>query len=143
MHFELGANDPERAIKFYTKTFGWNISKWGGPQDYWLIETGSDKELGINGAIFKKPGPVGNLVNTIDVPNIDEYVKSVEKNGGKILVPKTVVPGVGYLVYFQDTEGNAFGMMQRDEHAAISGVKPFKKSTARKRKKTSKKSKNK
>ncbi len=119
VHFELGAVQPERAVEFYRKVFGWEITKWEGPQDYWLIMTGEEKEPGIDGGLAKRgdapfPQPV---TNTIDVPSVDEAIKKVEANGGEILVPKSPVPGVGWLSYFKDTEGNIFGMMEADESA--------------------------
>lgn len=57
VHFELSADNPDRAVKFYTKVFNWKIEKWAGPQDYWLITTGGEKEPGINGAIMQRSDP--------------------------------------------------------------------------------------
>ena len=70
IHFEISADDPQRAADFYTKIFGWEIKKWPGPQDYWLVTTGPNDKPGINGGLFKRQGPVGH-VNTIDVPSVD------------------------------------------------------------------------
>jgi predicted enzyme related to lactoylglutathione lyase len=42
VHFEIHAEDPERAASFYSELFGWKITKWDGPVDYWLVSTGSD-----------------------------------------------------------------------------------------------------
>jgi predicted enzyme related to lactoylglutathione lyase len=111
IHFEVSADDPDRASQFYENVFGWNIQKWGGPKDYRLISTGEDNQPGINGGIFKREGPV-NYVNTIDVPSVDEFVAKVTEHGGKEVVPKVTIPGVGDLVYCQDTEGNVFGILQ-------------------------------
>ncbi|MGZ4902073.1 MAG: VOC family protein, partial [Halobacteriota archaeon] len=41
MFFELPADDPKRAIAFYEKVFGWTITKWNAPMDYWLVTAGS------------------------------------------------------------------------------------------------------
>ena len=38
-------------------------------------------------------------------------------SGGSIALPKMPVPGVGWLAYFKDTEGNIFGAMQGDANA--------------------------
>ncbi len=114
-HFEIPADDPERAIKFYSKVFGWKIKKWEGPMDYWLVTTGSDKEPGINGAIMKKSDPAMGVVNSIDVTSVESFLKKVVAAGGKTIMPKTPIPGVGYFAYCQDTEGNMFGMMQSDK----------------------------
>jgi predicted enzyme related to lactoylglutathione lyase len=118
IHFEISANDPERAVKFYSDVFGWNIDKWGGPVDYWLISSESNNEPGINGAIFKHPGSVdANIINTIGVPSIEEFIQKIEENGGKVIRPKMAIPGIGYHAYCKDTEGNIFGIMQDDPSA--------------------------
>ena len=45
-------------------------------------------------------------------------LSNAEANGATVVVPKMPVPGVGWLVYCKDTEGNIFGMMQADTNAA-------------------------
>ena len=118
VHFEVPADDPGRAIQFYSRVFGWSVNKWQGPMDYWLIQSGQADEPGIDGAIARRQEPVTSVVNTIDVPSVDECVNRVVANDGKVIVPKRAVPGVGYLAYCRDTEGNLFGLMQSDESAA-------------------------
>jgi predicted enzyme related to lactoylglutathione lyase len=117
VHFEINADDPERAIQFYTNVFGWKVQKWAGPVDYWLIMTGDGKEPGIDGAITPRTDPPEATVNTVDVSSIDECVTKVKENGGTVIVPKMPVPGVGWLAYCKDTEGNTFSMMQSDINA--------------------------
>jgi len=116
IHFEIAADNPERAVKFYQKVFGWKIEKWG-PIDYWLVTTGEDKEPGINGAIAEKGDYVTATTNTIGVASFDDAVKKIIEAGGKQLMPKTAVPGIGYMTYCKDTEGNVFGIMQNDPSA--------------------------
>jgi uncharacterized protein len=123
VHFEIPATDPERAVQFYRDVFGWEISRWEGPEDYWLVTTGPQGEMGINGGIMRRTQEVDGesptaYVCTVGVESVDEYVMKVEANGGSVVVPKMAVPGVGWLVYCKDTEGNQFGMMQPDESAA-------------------------
>lgn len=117
IHFEIPADDPERAVQFYQKVFGWKVEKWVGPVDYWLATTGEDKEPGINGAITEKGDYVTATTNTIDVTSYEEAAKRIVETGGKVLTPKTAVPGVGYMSYCKDTEGNVFGIMQSDPNA--------------------------
>lgn len=116
IHFELAAERPERAVKFYEQAFGWKIEKWAGPMDYWLVMTG-EGEPGIDGAIMPREEPVAHTVNTIGVPSVDEFMAKVTAAGGKVLGPKSTIPGVGYHAYCQDTEGNVFGIMQDDPSA--------------------------
>jgi uncharacterized protein len=115
VHFEFHADDPQRAAQFYQNVFDWKISKWDGPVDYWMIQTGEDTP-GIDGGIMKGEQP-GATFNTIDVPSLDEYVQKVEAAGGRVVLPKHAVPGVGYLAYCTDTEGCTFGLMESDPAA--------------------------
>lgn len=117
IHFELPADNPERAAEFYRKVFGWEIQKWQGPVDYWLIKTGPDGGPGINGGLLRRMHPGAVTANTMDVGSVDDAVASVVENGGKNVAPKMAVPGVGYLAYCSDTEGNVFGLLQADTGA--------------------------
>ncbi len=117
IHFEISVDDPDRAAKFYSNIFGWRIEKSRGPVDYWLISTGEKNEPGIDGAIKRRQQREEGTTNTIDVPFIDEFIKKVEKNGGKVLMPKMTIPSIGYHTYCRDPDGNVFGIMQSDENA--------------------------
>lgn len=117
VHFEIDAKKPDRAIKFYEKVFSWKIKKWEGPVEYYLITTGKESEPGIDGGLSRRTESESSTVNTIDVPSVDEFIKKVEASGGTIIRPKMAVPGVGYMAYFKDPEGNTFGMMENDESA--------------------------
>jgi Predicted enzyme related to lactoylglutathione lyase len=81
IHFEIPADNPERAIGFYTNVFGWKFSKWEGPMDYWLISTGQAPEPGIDGGLLVRRDPSQPCVNTIGVENLDRAVESVLSNG--------------------------------------------------------------
>lgn len=116
IHFEIHADDPKRTLRFYEKVFGWKVSKWEEPVDYWLVTTGEEKQLGINGAIMQRTKK-GSTWNTVDVPSVDEFLGKIVRAGGKVVQKKTTVPGVGYTAYCKDTEGNVFGIMQADENA--------------------------
>jgi predicted enzyme related to lactoylglutathione lyase len=59
----------------------------------------------------------GTTYNTVGVPSVDEFLKKIVKAGGKIVQKKTTIPGVGYMAYCADTEGNVFGIMQDDPTA--------------------------
>jgi uncharacterized protein len=117
VHFEIPATDPERAAAFYKKVFAWKFDKWAGPMDYWLVTTGTDGAPGINGGMLRKPGPVAVTTNTVEVDSVDAALASVKSAGGKPVTPKAPIPGVGYFAYCEDTEGNLFGVMQRDANA--------------------------
>ena len=122
VHFEIHAGDPERAVRFYEKVFGWSFQKWEGPMEYWLIITGPDDKPGINGGLVRRQGEIDGqaviaYVCTVDVDDIDKSTATVVENEGSIALPKMPIPGMGWLVYCKDTEGNIFGMMQADPNA--------------------------
>jgi hypothetical protein len=82
---------------------------------YVLVTTGPEGAPGINGGMPRQPGQP--VINTVDVPSVDEYTAKVEANGGKIAAPKMAIPGVGYVAYCVDTEGNVFGVYTHDPAA--------------------------
>jgi hypothetical protein len=117
IHFELNVDDPERAARFYSSVFGWTIEKWDGPLDYWLVMTGDRAEPGIDGAMTRRLLPGATTVNTIDVDDLNHAMAAVIEAGGQIVSPRTMLPGVGFMCYAQDPEGNLFGMMESSEEA--------------------------
>jgi predicted enzyme related to lactoylglutathione lyase len=122
VHFEIHAGDPERAVNFYQTLFDWQFQKWEGPMDYWLIITGPDGQPGINGGMVRRQGDIDGqaviaYVCTVDVADVDASTNTAVSNGGQVVLPKMPIPGVGWLVYCKDTEGNIFGMMQADTNA--------------------------
>lgn len=122
VHFEIHADNPERAVRFYSDVLGWQFTKWDGPQDYWLIRTGPKEQPGIDGGLIKRHGKIDGqaviaYVCTVDVPNLEEYLGKATGAGATVVMPTMPIPGVGWLAYVKDTEGNILGMMQPD-HAA-------------------------
>jgi uncharacterized protein len=118
VHFEISADDPQRALDFYARVFDWKARKWEGTQDYWLLMTGEGE--GIDGGLMKRAPEFPGTVNSIEVPSVDEFSEKVTENGGKVMMPKMAIPGVGYLAYCVDTEGNIFGIFQADQAAQLS-----------------------
>ena len=118
MHFEIPADDPTRAAKFYGDVFGWQFKKWEGPMEYWMVTTGAAPAPGIDGGLMRREQPGGGTVNTIGVESIDGAVEAIGRNGGTIVAPKMAIPGIGWLAYAQDPEGNTFGVMQNDPQAS-------------------------
>ncbi|MHA2394204.1 MAG: VOC family protein [Promethearchaeota archaeon] len=116
VHFEINADDIERAKNFYEQVFEWKIEKWEGGE-YWVIQAGKEDEGGINGGLQKREEATDQIFNYISVSSVEDAKSKVEKNGGTIASPKITVPSVGYFYMFKDTEGNKLGIMQEDENA--------------------------
>ena len=118
VHFEIPADDVKRAENFYCSTFGWKLNsipemKYTIVNTVEVDEKHMPKESGaINGGMMKRSEKVKNPVITISVKDIDVALKEVEKNGGKVIVPKITVGDMGLSAYFQDTEGNVLGIWQ-------------------------------
>ena len=115
--FEIPADNVERAKSFYGALFGWKIEKLPGPMEYWHIDTGGADDTPDGGLMKRQnPGQQG-ITNYIAVASVDESAAKVEKLGGKICMPKTEVPEMGYFVICQDPENNTFALWQRSENA--------------------------
>lgn len=126
VHFEIQADDIERAKEFYTNVFGWKIEKWEGEFDYWFILSDDDGKYpdGINGGLLKRPAPkpegmlgANAFVCTMQVDDFDNLSEKILKAGGEITLAKYALPGMAWQGYFIDTEGNTFGLHQPDENA--------------------------
>lgn len=124
IHFEIHCDDMDRAQAFYERVLGWSFTNWGDGS-YRLITTGPDDQPGINGGLMKRMGPpapdgapVISFISTVDVSDVDAYLSKAQTAGGSLALPKMAVPGVGWLAYVKDTEGNIVGMMQTDPNAA-------------------------
>src|SRR2546428_598666 len=116
VHFELPADNEERAKSFYQKVFGWDISKYPGMEYHVVGTTEVDPKTrmptqpgAINGGLTKRNNEVKNTVITVDVPDIEAALKNIEKLGGKTVQKKQPVTDMGFTAYFKDTEGNIVG----------------------------------
>jgi predicted enzyme related to lactoylglutathione lyase len=112
VHFEIPADDIQRAKTFYSKLFGWKIEGVQG-MDYSMI----DVYGAPGGGMMKRMHPDQQITNYIGVPSVDDYSAKVEMLGGKIIVPRKAIPGMGYLVICMDTENNAFGIWEMNPNA--------------------------
>ncbi len=115
VHFDIAADDVERARKFYAELFEWKIEKVPGPMEYWLITPKNEKA--VPGGIMPKQQPWQAIYDYFAVPSIDEYAAKVVKLGGKIVVPKMPAPGEGYFAISLDTENNVFAIWETDPEA--------------------------
>jgi uncharacterized protein len=116
-HFEMPADDVDRVQKFYKDVFGWSMQKWSNPEnpekDYWYFETKDDKgNSGIGGGMMKRQSPEHTVTNYITVSSVDEYASKLERADGKVIIPKTEIPNMGFYAVFLDTENNMFGLYE-------------------------------
>lgn len=122
VHFEIAADDPDRAAEFYRKSFGWDATDWGGPAKYLLVTTGPTGEAGINGAISARHEFLQSVVNSVDVESWERAAAAINEAGGEVLTEKTAITGIGYFAYCRDTEGNIFGILESSPAAKQSDI---------------------
>jgi uncharacterized protein len=111
--FEIPATDISRAVNFYQVILGVNIEKMEMPE----MEMGifPYEEQMVTGVIVKgegyKPSADGVTIYLNGGDNLQPILDKVEKNGGKILMPKTAhADESGFFALFLDTEGNRLGL---------------------------------
>ena len=109
--FEIPADKPERAKKFYGKLFGWKINPFPGMPDYQHIDTGG-ADASPDGGLMKRMHPAHTITTYVNVPSVTKAMAKVKKLGGKICRPKTAVPQMGYFAICLDTEKNAFAVWE-------------------------------
>lgn len=127
VHFEIHADDVERARAFYGAAFGWTFVDYGHVtgSPYWGVIAGPEEEPGINGGLLQRPagtpsaGQGANaFVATVNVEDFDATAEAILAAGGQVAAPKMPLTGMAWQGYFLDTEGNTFGVHQMDPGAA-------------------------
>ncbi|MET7400111.1 VOC family protein [Dactylosporangium sp. NPDC005572] len=118
------ATDPDRVRAFYAQVFGWSLPD-DGQRHCWVITSEDDPRLGIDGPIeirAEHSGQVG--IPTVHVADLSATTHAALTAGGEVLVPRIPLPGIGWLLYLADTEGNLVGVMQDDPQAASPPTPP-------------------
>jgi len=119
--FAINADDVPRARKFYEAVFGWSFEPWG-PPNFYVIHTDTGKQPPVEGGLqerreLARGQKMIGFECTIAVDNIDQTIRAIEANGGRLAAPKAHIPTVGTVAYFFDTEGNVAGVIQQERNA--------------------------
>jgi predicted enzyme related to lactoylglutathione lyase len=121
VHFEIPADDLDRAKSFYGSVFGWELQTVPMNEgEYTSVKTTEVDEQtqlptepgAINGGMFQRAEQLTSPVITIDVDGIDDALKQIEAEGGTTVTPRTAIPGMGAFAYFKDPEGNVLGLWE-------------------------------
>jgi len=113
VHFEIPADDPQRAIGFYSSLFGWNIQDSGMPGvEYWMFST-TQGQPPVGGGVMRRQAPGQQIANYISVESVDEYTARAQSLGAEVLVPKMEVGGHGWFAQLKDPEGNVFALWEQ------------------------------
>ena len=114
--FEIPADDPARAKKFYGSLFGWKINPFPAMPDYQHIDTGG-ADASPDGGLMKRMHPTHTITAYVNVPSVTRFMAKVNKLGGSVCRPKTAVPQMGYFAICQDTENNTFAIWEMNKKA--------------------------
>lgn len=118
-YFDMTVHDIDKARKFFGDVFGWRFKKYEASFEYYTIEAGKDDEPGINGGIgLVKHAPISEgrplTQITVQVEDIESYVKKVRQGGGYVFDDKLPIPGVGWYATCAEPGGLKFGLFQKD-----------------------------
>ena len=118
-HFAINADDVEKSRAFYARVFGWTFSAWGQPGFYQIEAKGSPVLAALQSRRELVKGQrTAGFECTFAVDSIDATEQAVKVAGGTVVLDRSVIPGVGTLMFFTDPDGNVFGAMQYDAPAA-------------------------
>jgi predicted enzyme related to lactoylglutathione lyase len=108
-HVEFPADDPERAMKFYSAVAGWEFTEQEGMPGYFLFRSGE----GYGGAVGKRGESIAEKLRVyIEVRSVDDALAAATRTGGTVVEPKSDIPGVGYFAVVNDPEGTEVGLFQ-------------------------------
>jgi len=118
VHFEIPAADVVRSRAFYERCFSWKALSMPG-MGYTMFHTAPTDDKGmlqqrgaVNGGMFQRQGGLDRLLITIQVPDLDAALRTVQKEGGSVVRGRAEVPGVGFTAYVKDIDGNLLGLIQ-------------------------------
>lgn len=116
-HVEIPAEDINRARKFYSGLFDWD-SQLFEEMNYLMFQSrNEDGSAMVSGGILPRQVENHPVTNYVNVEDIDTTAKKIEELGGKVVTPKTAVPGMGWFLHFVDTEGNLLALWKNDAEA--------------------------
>ena len=106
VHFEVVGKDGPKLMQFYGQLFGWTVNA-DNPMNYGMVD---NADQGIGGGISAGDGGRNQVTFYVEVDDPDAYLKKIEAQGGKTVVPVTEVPGMVIFAQFADPEGNVVGI---------------------------------
>lgn len=120
-HFAINADDVDATRDFYQRTFGWRFAPWG-PPGFYRVKADDPGGPGVTAAIQQRrdllAGPTTGFECTFEVDDVDQTLKAAMAAGGRVLMDRTTIAGVGHLIWLADPSGNVVGAMTYDHNAA-------------------------
>ena len=109
--FDVPATTPLKSINFYNQVFGWTFQP-SHNHAKWTANVESTEHQIFGNPFLRKAKSARSLTNAIEVKNVEQTLKSIQAEGGEVIVPKFEIPGIGWMAYFKDLEENIFGIVQ-------------------------------
>jgi uncharacterized protein len=106
VHFEIRSKDPDATREFFGDLFGWTYPE-GGMPGYTYVETGVDGA--IPGGISPQQTDEDLVTFFVGVSDVADTLEKAVAAGGKIVQPKTEVPGVTFGL-LADPQGHVVGV---------------------------------
>ena len=118
-YFDLTVIDVEQAMRFFSEVLGWKFERFPMPYPYFRIQAGAETEGGIDGgigAVADAPAAAGLPMTQVTIPveDLDAILRKVVASGGRIVEPRTEIPGVGWYATCAEPGGLKFGLMEAD-----------------------------
>jgi predicted enzyme related to lactoylglutathione lyase len=111
IHAAINADDVEASLRFYRALFGWEFEPYG-PPGFFRMQPESGPIVAVQQRRDLGGVRATGLECTIAVPDVDAVAAAVVANGGRVVMERATIPGVGALVFFEDPSGIVAGAMQ-------------------------------
>lgn len=108
VRWQLITPEPDRAAGFYQKLFDWKLST-ANALGYREVSSGTGR--GADGGLWPAPpGQPGFVQLFVEVEDIDAVLADAVKFGGKIIIPKSILPDGDAMAVLLDPTGISFGV---------------------------------
>lgn len=107
-HFEIEGPDGKKLQDFYAGLFGWTVDA-SNPMQYGIV---SPVENGIGGGIAASQDAKPHVRVYVEIDSIDPVLEKVKSMGGKVIMERTVLPGMVTMAQFEDPAGNVIGLAE-------------------------------
>jgi predicted enzyme related to lactoylglutathione lyase len=111
--FDIAGPELKSQAAFYQALFGWRFA----PDGRVNVPLSTPSPGMLPGTLRVEPadqGPVTERILYVGVPDVTAALAAVTANGGKVVFPRTVVPGVVIVAVFTDPAGNRMGLVEME-----------------------------
>jgi predicted enzyme related to lactoylglutathione lyase len=107
VHIEISADNLVETSHFYSELFGWKTEQIPA-MNYVTFAPASGPGGGFNPV--SKDAPAGTVLVYFDSDDIEADLSKAVRLGGKVVAPKTEIPGMGWFGIFSDPTGNKLAL---------------------------------